>query len=140
MPKTLLFSEGHKRIDSSTIPPLFIITAIVPYLGTFSPYFTLSTMYKTIHSEPYKALIGWLKACRKSKKLDMRTLAKLLNLPHSWIGKIETRERRLDLAEYVRLCQALNINPHTGLDLLISAMDKSSSAPKKKQTPKIIKK
>lgn len=48
----------------------------------------------------------------------MRQLGGLLNQPHSFVGKIETAERRLDVAEYIEYCEALEINPHEGIDLL----------------------
>ena len=48
----------------------------------------------------------------------MRELARRLNVRHTWIGKIEQAERRLDLLEYLRLCEALGVDPHEGLDLL----------------------
>lgn len=49
----------------------------------------------------------------------MRDLAKKLDVPHSWIGKIEQAERRLDVMEYIRLCKALKIDPAEGLSKLL---------------------
>ena len=48
----------------------------------------------------------------------MRDIAALIDEPHSWIGKIETAERRLDIFEYVRYCEALGVKPEKGLKLL----------------------
>jgi len=89
-------------------------------------------MHKTIFLESYLVLIRWLKACRKAKGFTMRTTAKKLGLSHSWIEKIEQAERRLDIAEYARLCQILKINPHKGLDILTSAMKSDLQKIKKK--------
>jgi len=54
----------------------------------------------------------------------MRELGEKLGVIHSWVGKIEQGERRLDLVEYVRLCKALEIDPHEGLDLVVNAINK----------------
>jgi transcriptional regulator with XRE-family HTH domain len=63
-------------------------------------------------------LISWLKETRLKKSLSMRDLAELINQPHSFVGKIETLERRLDVYEYVIYCEALQVNPTVGLRYL----------------------
>ncbi len=70
----------------------------------------------------------------------MRILAGRLGVPHTWIGKIEQAERRLDIAEYVELCKALRINPHDGLDLLLSTATKISAKPRKERPVRSAKK
>lgn len=52
----------------------------------------------------------------------MRELAEKLDVPHSWIGKVEQMERRLDIIEYIRLCQCIGIDPVDGLTLVQTAM------------------
>lgn len=46
----------------------------------------------------------------------MRDLGAKLKIHHSWVGKIEQGERRLDIVEYLRICRALGIDPHKGID------------------------
>ncbi|MEO0443117.1 MAG: helix-turn-helix transcriptional regulator [Pseudomonadota bacterium] len=75
-------------------------------------------MEKTIHTTAYKNLIAWLKECREKKGISMRDLADELGVSHSWIGKVEQMERRLDVCEYVHLCEALDVSPRTGIDKL----------------------
>jgi len=65
-------------------------------------------------------LISWLKDAREAQGLTMRDLAKKLEVPHSFIGKVEQCERRIDVIEYIKYCQALNINPNDGIQLLTS--------------------
>lgn len=48
----------------------------------------------------------------------MRSLAQVLGTPHSFIGKIENQERRLDVIEFLRYCDALEVDPYEGLGLL----------------------
>jgi len=45
----------------------------------------------------------------------MRAVAAKLNVPHSWICKIETGERRLDVCEYLALCQAIGCDFEEGM-------------------------
>jgi transcriptional regulator with XRE-family HTH domain len=73
---------------------------------------------KSIYLPTYRALLVWLREQRRAQGISMRDLAVKLDVPHSWVGKIETGERRLDVAEFVRLCEALEIDPHVGVRLL----------------------
>jgi transcriptional regulator with XRE-family HTH domain len=81
-------------------------------------------MEKTIHSNAYQALRKWLVEMRHEKNLTQRELASLLGVQYSWIGKVELGERRLDIVEFVRLCKALEVDPHTGLELIINQVEK----------------
>ena len=54
----------------------------------------------------------------------MRELGEKMKIHHSWVGKVEQGERRLDIMEYVSLCKALEVDPHEGLDLIISSINK----------------
>ena len=75
---------------------------------------------KTIFSSEYRKLIGWLTAERKYKNLSQTTVAERLSLPnHTYISKVESFERRLDVHEYVLWCEAIGIDAHEGLELLI---------------------
>ncbi len=62
----------------------------------------------------------WLKESRLKKNLTMRDVADLIGEPHQFISKVECGERRIDVYEYVQYCEALNINPKTGIDILKS--------------------
>jgi transcriptional regulator with XRE-family HTH domain len=76
-------------------------------------------MGKTVASDENIKLTAWLKAKRKEKGHTMRSLAQVIGTPHSFIGKIEHQERRLDIVEFVRYCTALEINPKEGLDIIL---------------------
>ncbi len=85
-------------------------------------------MQKTIHTSEYSELIDWLRTQRKQKKMTMRELGAKLGVIHSWVGKIEQGERRLDLVEYLKICKALKVDPHEGLNLLQKALSSSKKA------------
>lgn len=80
-------------------------------------------MGKTVASDENVKLTGWLKDKRKEKGHTMRSLAQILGTPHSFIGKIENQERRLDVVEYVRYCQALGVDPVEGLNTSMEKAD-----------------
>ena len=83
---------------------------------------------KTVHTSEYKKLLTWLRERRKDKGLTMRALAQTLMIPHSWIGKVEIGERRLDIVEFVKVCRVMGADPHAGLSLLESNMRASKLA------------
>lgn len=64
---------------------------------------------KTIYHPTYQALINQLIELRKLKGLTQTTLAERLDKPQSYVAKIEGRERKLDILEFVELCQVLEV-------------------------------
>ncbi len=56
---------------------------------------------------------------RLAAGLSMRTVGRLMSVPHSWVEKIEQGERRLDLMEYAILCRTLKCDPQEGFHILI---------------------
>ncbi len=71
---------------------------VVPELGTYLLVLTICAMSKSLHSIENERLVAWLKFTRESKELTMRELALKLDKPHSYVGKTEQGERRLDVA------------------------------------------
>jgi transcriptional regulator with XRE-family HTH domain len=80
---------------------------------------------KSIHTPAYRALLDWLRESRKARHLSMRDVGQRMGMPHSWIGKAETGERRLDVTEYVRLCQALGVRSSHGIAIVEDALSRS---------------
>lgn len=76
-------------------------------------------MSGSVSSEENKKIMLWLKDKRKEKGHTMRTLSEIIGTPHSFIGKVENQERRLDVVEFVRYCQALDIDPVEGLQQIL---------------------
>ena len=75
-------------------------------------------MKKSIYSKEYDAVRLWLKGAREEQGLTMRDLAAKMSVPHSFIGKVEQGERRLDVVEYVKYCESLEISPEEGILLI----------------------
>lgn len=56
-------------------------------------------MGRSIHSDDYKMIIRRLKEARIEVGLSQQQVAEKLGKPQSYISKIESGERRLDVAE-----------------------------------------
>ncbi|MBI2448151.1 helix-turn-helix transcriptional regulator [Candidatus Microgenomates bacterium] len=56
-------------------------------------------MSKSVYSKDYKEIIERLKTTRIEAGLAQQDVADKLNKPQSYISKIESGERRLDVAE-----------------------------------------
>ena len=75
---------------------------------------------KSIYSKQHTALRDFWIDRRKELNLSQAELAKKLNTLQSLIGKIETGDRRLDIVEMIDYARALEVDPHTVLDLIIN--------------------
>ena len=65
----------------------------------------------SIHSAPYFQIIETLVEARKSLSMTQSELAEVWGKSQPQITKIEQRERRLDVQEFLELCMILNVDP-----------------------------
>ena len=70
-------------------------------------------MGRWVSSRSYQAAISILVGARRQAGLTQRDLASRLAKPPSFIAKIETGERRLDIVEFVAIARVLGIPPDT---------------------------
>jgi transcriptional regulator with XRE-family HTH domain len=59
----------------------------------------------------YGAIVDGLIRHRKQIGMTQWTLAQKVGTDQSQISKFERRERRIDIADYARICEALNLDP-----------------------------
>jgi transcriptional regulator with XRE-family HTH domain len=61
------------------------------------------------HRPEYMEFITRLRNARRMKRISQGALAKVLGKPQSFVSKVETCERRLDLIETIDWCLALGV-------------------------------
>lgn len=67
-------------------------------------------MDKSIHSRIYQRIIARLRTKREEKGISQKQLGDKTGYPQSYISKIETCERRMDVLELIKICEALDIS------------------------------
>jgi predicted transcriptional regulator len=75
-------------------------------------------MVKTIYQEPYLRLVQALVQARKNAGLTQTQVAEKLAKPQSYIAKVEGTDRKLDVMEFVELCEVINQDPCTLIQYL----------------------
>ena len=68
-------------------------------------------MQKSLKSAEYARFIALLVAVRKDADIRQQALAKALGKPQSFVAKYESRERRLDMLEFLTIAGALGVDP-----------------------------
>jgi len=64
---------------------------------------------KYIHSDGHQKLCALIRRTREEKGITQLVLADRLDVPQSFVSKVETGERRLDILELRAVCLALGV-------------------------------
>ena len=65
---------------------------------------------KSIYSDEYINIITNLRNIRINKQITQDELANILGVNQSFVSKVENRERRLDVVEFLCWIDALNVS------------------------------
>jgi transcriptional regulator with XRE-family HTH domain len=82
-------------------------------------------MEKSTHTTEYAALRRELKTARERSGLSQRELGERLSVPHSWIAKVESGERRVDLVEFCWFLTACGADASAATARLVQAVERS---------------
>jgi transcriptional regulator with XRE-family HTH domain len=77
---------------------------------------------KSVHSAGQAAFCDLMIRARKTAGLTQHQLAKRLRRPQSFVAKYEGGERRVDVVEFVTVCQAIGADPTKIVKALAKAM------------------
>jgi len=66
---------------------------------------------ETIHTEAYRSVVDQLVAARKDLGMNQEQLAAAWGSSQTKIARIEKYSRRIDIVEFVALCEILAIDP-----------------------------
>ena len=75
-----------------------------------------------VTSSAYASAIRAIVEIRKAQGLSQRDVAKQIGKPRSFISKIENRERRLDIVEFIALARTLGLDPLRVLEGVIESL------------------
>ena len=68
-------------------------------------------MAKSLHTPEYEHFCSLLVAARQKAGLTQVEVALRVKRPQSFVAKYEGCERRLDVIEFLEICDALNVEP-----------------------------
>ena len=68
-------------------------------------------MAKSLHTSEYEAFRKLLFTAREEAGLTQLEVATRLSKPQSFVAKYEGGERRLDVIEFMEICEALKVDP-----------------------------
>ena len=83
----------------------------------------IETMKTSVYSPHYDKLRLWLKAHREEQSLSLRDVSEKWGKHHSILGKIEQARRKIELVEFIELCQILEVDPLEGLSVIMKSMN-----------------
>lgn len=82
-------------------------------------------MPKTIFSDENMVVVEVVKAARIAAGLKQTDLAERIEKDQSWVSLVEGSQRRLDVVEFIKLAQALDIRPSNMLDEIVEKIAQS---------------
>jgi ribosome-binding protein aMBF1 (putative translation factor) len=66
---------------------------------------------KTLRGKGHQALIQILVEAREKTGMTQRDLAARIKRPHSFVGRMEAGERRVDVIEFIEIARVLGADP-----------------------------
>lgn len=78
-----------------------------------------SEMVETIRTKRHKRLVEAIVAARKKAGIRQVPLAKKLKRSQTWIARIESGERRIDVVEFLDLAEAIGFDAPKLLEQLL---------------------
>lgn len=74
---------------------------------------------KSLFSPTYERFLAVLRKARIDSGHTQVDVAESLGRPQSFVSKCESGERRVDVAEFLAFCEAIEADPHGIIDTLV---------------------
>ena len=78
-----------------------------------------------VTSTTYDLVVQTIVALRRERGISQRDLAERLGKPRSFVSKFETKERRLDVVEFVAIARALETPPQVLFESILAQLPES---------------
>jgi transcriptional regulator with XRE-family HTH domain len=85
----------------------------------------LKRLSKSLYTPEWEALCAILQRLREDKGVTQMELASLLKQPQSFVSKVESGQRKLDLRQFVIYVRSLDADPIRVLRSFLKNFDKS---------------
>lgn len=76
-------------------------------------------MIKSVFSDRYGLFLAVIVQVRKEAGLTQSELASRIGKPQSYISKAERGERRIDVVEFIDICEAVGVSPNAAFSMLL---------------------
>jgi len=83
-----------------------------------------AVLVSSLHEESYRELVQYLIEIRRKAKITQIELGTALGKPQSYVSKVETRERRIDLIEFTAWVRAVGTEPHIAYAHVLERIEK----------------
>lgn len=77
------------------------------------------------HTGHYEVLCGFLSNLRKEQSITQQELASRLGKPQSFVSKVESGERKVDVVEFIEIVSVLKLDPVEELSKFCQALSPS---------------
>ena len=84
-------------------------------------------MVRSLRTPGHRALMQVLIETRKAKAITQQDLANRLSRPQSYIAKVETGERRLDVVEFIEWASGIDSSPAELISAIAATTDDLAS-------------
>lgn len=89
-------------------------------------------MPRSIHQDDYQTLVNLLRDLRVRQGVTQADLGIALGNTQTFISKVERGERRIDVLEFVELCEAMQVDPAAAFEEYL-ALRRGGGTRKKKR-------
>ncbi len=93
-------------------------------------------MARSTHHRHYQVLLRLLRELREQAGVTQAAMGERLGNTQTFVSKLERGERRVDLVEFVEICEILNVDPVGSFALFVERRGAEKGTPVRKKASK----